>query len=131
MVGARGFEPPASRSRTVRSTKLSYAPTGQPRVAEDSAPSGASQERFSPVGATCAPWRSPSTRTTLPLTIVRFYVSSEELIRRFCHDRIRAVRQNIYQLLDQVLDTGVPLEIERKGRKLRIVPEPPLTSSPT
>jgi hypothetical protein len=27
MVGARGFEPPASRSRTVRSTKLSYAPT--------------------------------------------------------------------------------------------------------
>src|ERR1700680_1653073 len=26
MVGARGFEPPASRSRTVRSTKLSYAP---------------------------------------------------------------------------------------------------------
>ncbi len=26
MVGARGFEPPASRSRTVRSTRLSYAP---------------------------------------------------------------------------------------------------------
>src|SRR5690606_9179814 len=26
MVGARGFEPPASRTRTVRSTKLSYAP---------------------------------------------------------------------------------------------------------
>lgn len=34
------------------------------------------------------------------------------------------LRQNIYQLLDQVLDTGVPLEIERKGRKLRIIPEP-------
>jgi hypothetical protein len=27
MVGARGFEPPASRTRTVRSTKLSYAPS--------------------------------------------------------------------------------------------------------
>jgi hypothetical protein len=27
MVGASGFEPPASRSRTVRSTKLSHAPT--------------------------------------------------------------------------------------------------------
>ena len=27
MVGARGFEPPASRSRTVRSTRLSYAPS--------------------------------------------------------------------------------------------------------
>lgn len=25
-IGARGFEPPISRSRTVRSTKLSYAP---------------------------------------------------------------------------------------------------------
>lgn len=38
---------------------------------------------------------------------------------------VSELRQNIYQLLDQVLDTGVPLEIERKGRKLRIVPEPP------
>ena len=27
-VGARGFEPPTSRTRTVRSTKLSYAPEG-------------------------------------------------------------------------------------------------------
>ena len=33
---------------------------------------------------------------------------------------VSELRQNIYQLLDQVLDTGVPLEIERKGRKLRI-----------
>lgn len=31
------------------------------------------------------------------------------------------LRANIYQLLDQVLETGVPLEIERKGRRLRIV----------
>lgn len=37
---------------------------------------------------------------------------------------VSELRQNIYQLLDQVLDTGVPLEIERKGRKLRIAPEP-------
>jgi hypothetical protein len=28
MVGASGFEPPTSRSRTVRSTMLSHAPTG-------------------------------------------------------------------------------------------------------
>ena len=35
------------------------------------------------------------------------------------------LRQNIYQLLDQVLDTGVPLEVERKGRKLIITREPP------
>jgi hypothetical protein len=26
MVGVRGFEPPASRTRTVHSTKLSYTP---------------------------------------------------------------------------------------------------------
>lgn len=37
---------------------------------------------------------------------------------------VSELRQNIYQLLDQVLDTGVPLEIERKGRKLLITAEP-------
>lgn len=31
------------------------------------------------------------------------------------------LRQDVYRLLDQVLETGEPLEIERKGRKLRIV----------
>jgi antitoxin (DNA-binding transcriptional repressor) of toxin-antitoxin stability system len=35
------------------------------------------------------------------------------------------LRQNIYRLLDEVLETGVPLEIERKGRRLRIVAEEP------
>jgi hypothetical protein len=29
MVGARGFEPPTSRSRTVRATELRYAPNGK------------------------------------------------------------------------------------------------------
>ncbi len=33
------------------------------------------------------------------------------------------LRKNIYRLLDEVLETGVPLEIERKGQTLRIVPE--------
>lgn len=32
------------------------------------------------------------------------------------------LRQNIYKLLDQVLDSGMPLEIERNGRRLRVVP---------
>ncbi|HWB71890.1 MAG TPA: type II toxin-antitoxin system Phd/YefM family antitoxin [Egibacteraceae bacterium] len=32
------------------------------------------------------------------------------------------LRQNIYRLLDEVLETGLPLEIERKGKRLRIVP---------
>jgi len=31
------------------------------------------------------------------------------------------LRENIYRLLDQVLETGTPLEIERNGRKLLIV----------
>lgn len=32
------------------------------------------------------------------------------------------LRQNIYQLLDEVLQTGVPLEVELKGQRLRVVP---------
>lgn len=34
-----------------------------------------------------------------------------------------ALRQNIYAILDQALETGVPVEIQRKGRILRIIPE--------
>ena len=32
------------------------------------------------------------------------------------------LRQNIYKILDRVLETGVPLEIERKHGRLRIIP---------
>lgn len=32
------------------------------------------------------------------------------------------LRQDIYRILDRVLETGVPVEIERGGRVLRIVP---------
>jgi hypothetical protein len=32
------------------------------------------------------------------------------------------LRENIYRVLDHVLETGVPVEIERNGRRLRIVP---------
>lgn len=31
------------------------------------------------------------------------------------------LRQNVYRLLDEVLQTGTPLEIDRGGRRLRIV----------
>jgi hypothetical protein len=34
-----------------------------------------------------------------------------------------ALRENIYRILDEVLETGVPIEIERRGKILRIVPE--------
>ncbi len=33
------------------------------------------------------------------------------------------LRENIYSILDEVLESGVPAEIEWKGRLLRIVPE--------
>lgn len=31
------------------------------------------------------------------------------------------LRENIYKILDQVLETGVPVEIIRSGRRLKIV----------
>lgn len=34
------------------------------------------------------------------------------------------LRANLYQLLDRVLETGVPVEIERKGQLLRIEASP-------
>lgn len=36
------------------------------------------------------------------------------------------LRADIYRILDEILETGVPAEIERKGKMLKIVPvEPP------
>ena len=35
------------------------------------------------------------------------------------------LRENVYRILDEVLETGVPVEIERKGRRVRIVPVAP------
>ena len=32
------------------------------------------------------------------------------------------LRSNIYNLLDEVLKTGIPIEINKGGKKLRIVP---------
>jgi PHD/YefM family antitoxin component YafN of YafNO toxin-antitoxin module len=36
------------------------------------------------------------------------------------------LRQNLYNILDDVLRTGQPVEIERNGQKLKIVPEKPV-----
>lgn len=36
-----------------------------------------------------------------------------------------ALRRDIYRMLDSVLETGEPVVIERRGRTLRIVAEPP------
>ncbi len=35
------------------------------------------------------------------------------------------LRANIFRILDQILETGVPVEIERHGQILRIVPDRP------
>lgn len=35
------------------------------------------------------------------------------------------LRENVYAVLDQVIETGIPVEIRRKGSVLRIVPEKP------
>ena len=42
------------------------------------------------------------------------------------HISASKLRSNIYKLLDQVLETGEPLEIERKGQTLMIMPPTPL-----
>jgi hypothetical protein len=33
------------------------------------------------------------------------------------------LRQNLYRILDDILESGVPVEIERNGRVLKIIPE--------
>jgi len=35
------------------------------------------------------------------------------------------LRANIYRVLDQVLETGVPVEVERRGKRLKIVSTEP------
>jgi hypothetical protein len=37
------------------------------------------------------------------------------------------LRANLYRLLDEVLETGVPIEIDRDGRRLRIAPVEPVS----
>ena len=31
------------------------------------------------------------------------------------------LRENVYRILDEVLETGIPVEINRRGKKLKIV----------
>ena len=35
------------------------------------------------------------------------------------------LRANVYKMLDEVLETGTPVEIARRGQRLRIVPVAP------
>ncbi|CAK8722621.1 Antitoxin [Candidatus Electrothrix laxa] len=38
-----------------------------------------------------------------------------------------ALRGNIYKLLDKILESGKPLEVERKGTRLQIIPKKPIS----
>ncbi len=40
---------------------------------------------------------------------------------------VTALRQNLFKVVDQVLDTGVPVEIERHGKKLLLIPAEPVS----
>ncbi len=39
------------------------------------------------------------------------------------------LRKSIYNLLDQIIKTGIPLEIKREGHKLKIAPSRPYSKS--
>ncbi len=39
------------------------------------------------------------------------------------------LRENVYRILDEILETGVPVEINRRGKKLKIVRAEEVTSS--
>ena len=39
---------------------------------------------------------------------------------------VTELRSNIYNLLEEVLTTGVPLEVRKNGRRLRIAPIKPV-----
>lgn len=36
---------------------------------------------------------------------------------------LTALRNQLFKLIDQAIATGIPVEIERKGHRLKIVPE--------
>lgn len=57
---------------------------------------------------------------TFPFSLVRTSPSPEETGLAVTASKLRA---NIYRMLDQVLETGQPLEIERNGKTLVISPK--------
>ena len=36
---------------------------------------------------------------------------------------LTALRNQLFKLIDEAISTGIPIEIERKGHRLKIVPE--------
>ena len=44
---------------------------------------------------------------------------------------VTALRQNLFKIIDQVLETGVPVEIDRNGKKVLLTPSRRSPSSPS
>ena len=53
-----------------------------------------------------------------------YYVRMKSTARKKASGRLTAsrLRMDVYRVLDRVLETGVPAEVERRGKVLRIVP---------
>jgi hypothetical protein len=45
------------------------------------------------------------------------------MLKAFMRITASKLRENIYQILDEAISTGTPVEVIRKGSVLRIVPE--------
>ncbi len=39
---------------------------------------------------------------------------------------LTSLRNNLFGIVDKIIETGVPIEIERNGRKIFLVPEEPM-----
>lgn len=56
---------------------------------------------------------------------LEIYVRIIIFIRTYCFIMaisVTSLRANIYKILDQVLETGIPVEIKRKGKIITIIP---------
>ena len=62
-------------------------------------------------------------RVASTYVIVLLYVRHWAILSAMAAISATRLRQNLYNILDSVVDTGVPVEVERRGRLLRIVPE--------
>src|SRR5438132_542292 len=56
--------------------------------------------------------------------LVRMIYSRMENVMRITASKLR---ENVYRILDEVVETGVPVEVVRKGAVVRIVAEKPVS----
>ncbi|MDQ2994025.1 MAG: type II toxin-antitoxin system Phd/YefM family antitoxin [Pseudomonadota bacterium] len=54
-------------------------------------------------------------RVNAIISLIKLQIVGDEMITA------TDLRKNVYNILDQVLTTGVPIEVERHGKQLRII----------